>query len=198
MLGRGRQHPGRGKAGAGTGIAALEDRDCKPAPPITPAPTTATSTAAGTGPVVAAALAATAAPAAPCGAGRPNSVAGETACIKISTLRVEIRKLWWVRSPIPTPVRAGSGSKDFRAANGQRFLSPLSGISLERELCNAPAPAGSRGWKYAGRVAFPCRVFCLRTFSVCASSANSLTFTSMKAENRRDPHPKPFICLYGI
>ncbi len=39
---------------------------------------------------------------------------------------------------VPTPVRTGSGSMDFRAArsprdHAQRYLSPLPGISVERE-----------------------------------------------------------------
>src|SRR5260370_34639124 len=34
---------------------------------------------------------------------------------------------WWARSPIPTPVRTGSGSKDFRAADRPAVSQPLVG-----------------------------------------------------------------------
>ena len=60
----------------------------------------------------------------------------------------------WARSPIPTPVRTGSGSKDFRAAGlpaGQRFLSPLSGISLGTCCKLAPAPQRVKRQRAIGR-----------------------------------------------
>src|SRR6266852_7910428 len=121
---------------------------------MTPAPTTAPSTAAGTAMSAAAAAPTLPAPASGGGkgggAGDPlpiDPMRGDPACIKnLHSLRVEIlaagdgRDLQSLRRYEPGQVQRISA-----LPTGQRFLSPLSGISLERASFNAAAQAGSRG-----------------------------------------------------
>src|SRR5262249_24061445 len=72
---------------------------------------------------------------------------GDPACIKKSPLAWggDFGRWQWARSPIPTPVRTGSGSKDFRAANRPSgFSAPCRGSPWNVTAFNAAAHAGSR------------------------------------------------------
>src|SRR5262249_31001783 len=71
-----------------------------------------------------------------------GAVGSRLTSLSVSFFCSEGSEFGGARKPIPPPVRTGSGSKDFHAANvrpkaleelAQWFLSPLPGISLESQ-----------------------------------------------------------------